>query len=78
MFEGFNEFDLEVAETTIQGAYGGSGPPLLLLRSIPETHLMWHRVVHFVPPGSGVLDRADWLLAIVPALLDASLPEVAE
>ena len=26
---------------------------------------------HFVPPGSGVLDRAGWLLAMVPAFLDA-------
>jgi len=29
---------------------------------------------HFVPPGSGVLDRAEWLLAMVPAFLDAPLP----
>lgn len=44
MFEGFTEFDLVVAETTIHGRLGGSGPPLLLLHGIPETHLMWHRV----------------------------------
>ena len=44
MFEGFTEFDLEVAETTIHGRRGGSGPPLLLLHGIPETHVMWHRV----------------------------------
>ena len=25
---------------------------------------------HFVPPGSGLLDRADWLLAMVPPFLD--------
>jgi pimeloyl-ACP methyl ester carboxylesterase len=26
---------------------------------------------HFIPPGSGVMDRAEWLLAIVPPFLDA-------
>jgi pimeloyl-ACP methyl ester carboxylesterase len=26
---------------------------------------------HFMPPGSGVLDRAEWLLALIPAFLDA-------
>ncbi len=30
---------------------------------------------HFIPPGSGVLDRAEWLLAMVPPFLDASTPE---
>jgi haloacetate dehalogenase len=44
VFEGFTEFDLEVAETTIHGRRGGSGPPLLLLHGIPETHVMWHRL----------------------------------
>jgi hypothetical protein len=32
---------------------------------------------HFIPPGSGVMDRAEWLLAMVPAFLDAPLPETA-
>ncbi|CAA9455702.1 MAG: Hydrolase, alpha/beta fold family [uncultured Rubrobacteraceae bacterium] len=31
---------------------------------------------HFVPPGSGVFDRADWLLAMVLPFLDG--PEAAE
>lgn len=31
---------------------------------------------HFIPPGSGVLDRAGWLLAMVLPFLDA--PEAAE
>jgi pimeloyl-ACP methyl ester carboxylesterase len=26
---------------------------------------------HFMPPGSGVLDRAEWLLALISAFLDA-------
>ena len=29
---------------------------------------------HFMPPGSGVLDRCDWLLAMIPAFLDAAVP----
>ncbi|MFG1798230.1 alpha/beta fold hydrolase [Nocardia sp. NPDC049149] len=44
MFDGFTEFDLTVTGTTIHGRCGGEGPPVLLLRGIPETHLMWHRV----------------------------------
>jgi haloacetate dehalogenase len=44
MFDGFTEFDVEVSGTTIHGRQGGTGPPLLLLHGIPETHLMWHRV----------------------------------
>ncbi len=32
---------------------------------------------HFIPPGSGVMDRAEWLLSMVPAFLDAPMPEAA-
>jgi pimeloyl-ACP methyl ester carboxylesterase len=32
---------------------------------------------HFIPPGTGVMDRTEWLLAMVPAFLDAPLPEAA-
>ncbi|MGC5307254.1 alpha/beta fold hydrolase [Micromonospora zamorensis] len=44
MFEGFDEFDVDTTGATIHGRRGGSGPPLLLLHGIPETHLMWHRI----------------------------------
>jgi haloacetate dehalogenase len=44
MFEGFEEFDVAAAGTTIHGRRGGQGPPVLLLHGIPETHLMWHRI----------------------------------
>lgn len=44
MFEGFDQFNVEVSGTVIHGRRGGSGLPLLLLHGIPETHLMWHRV----------------------------------
>jgi pimeloyl-ACP methyl ester carboxylesterase len=30
---------------------------------------------HFVPPGTGLLDRADWLLSMIPPFLDAPMPE---
>lgn len=32
---------------------------------------------HFIPPGSGMLDRADWLLSMIPPFLDAPMPEAA-
>ncbi|MFD0687286.1 alpha/beta fold hydrolase [Actinomadura fibrosa] len=44
MYDGFEEFDVPTSQTTIHGVRGGSGPPVLLLHGIPETHLMWHRV----------------------------------
>ena len=42
MFEGFEEFDVDVSGTSIHGQRGGDGPPVLLLHGIPETHVMWH------------------------------------
>ncbi|MBM0232387.1 alpha/beta hydrolase [Micromonospora sp. STR1_7] len=44
MFDGFEEFDVDTSGARIHGRRGGSGPPVLLLHGIPETHLMWHRV----------------------------------
>jgi pimeloyl-ACP methyl ester carboxylesterase len=41
-----------------------SGLPDSQLAVLPGTS-------HFVPPGSGLLDRADWLLAMIPPFLDA-------
>jgi len=31
---------------------------------------------HFVPPGSGLLDRTDWLVAMIGEFLDAPMPEL--
>ncbi len=45
------------------------GLPKAQLAVLPGT-------THFVPPGSGLLDRADWLLAMILPFLDA--PEVAD
>ncbi|HEX3723626.1 MAG TPA: alpha/beta hydrolase [Nitrolancea sp.] len=44
MFDGFTLTTIETDEAAIRVRYGGSGPPLLLLHGIPETHLMWHKI----------------------------------
>jgi pimeloyl-ACP methyl ester carboxylesterase len=54
------------------GAMGDlSGFPDAQLAVLPGTS-------HFIPPGSGVLDRSDWLLAYVPRFLEAAPPEGVE
>ncbi|MEO8690654.1 MAG: alpha/beta fold hydrolase [Solirubrobacteraceae bacterium] len=40
-----------------------SGLPQSQLAVLPGT-------AHFIPPGSGLLDRAEWLLAMIPLFLD--------
>lgn len=45
-----------------------SGMPKSQLAVLPGT-------AHFVPPGFGLLDRAEWLLAMIPPFLDAPMPE---
>ncbi len=41
------------------------------LAGLPEPQLaVLPGTTHFVPPGSGVLDRAAWLLAMIPPFLD--------
>jgi pimeloyl-ACP methyl ester carboxylesterase len=45
-----------------------AGLPKAQLAVLPGT-------THFVPPGSGVLDRADWLLSMIGEFLDAPMPE---
>jgi len=46
----------------VMGDFGGL--PRSQLAVLPGT-------THYLPPGSGLLDRADWLLAIIPPFLDA-------
>jgi pimeloyl-ACP methyl ester carboxylesterase len=41
-----------------------AGMPKSQLAVLPGTS-------HYVPPGSGLLDRSDWLLALIPPFLDA-------
>jgi pimeloyl-ACP methyl ester carboxylesterase len=51
---------------------GGMGD----LAGLPKSQLaVLPGTTHFIPPGSGVLDRADWLLAIISLFLDTPLPE---
>ena len=45
-----------------------AGLPSSQLAVLPGT-------THFVPPGFGLLDRAEWLLAMIPPFLDAPMPE---
>jgi pimeloyl-ACP methyl ester carboxylesterase len=44
------------------------GMPASQLAVLPGT-------AHFVPPGYGLLDRTEWLLAMIPPFLDAPMPE---
>jgi haloacetate dehalogenase len=45
MFEGFVEWDHEVAPAvSLHGRSGGSGPPVVLLHGHPRTHTTWYRV----------------------------------
>jgi pimeloyl-ACP methyl ester carboxylesterase len=51
------------------GAMGDlAGLPKSQLAVLPGT-------THFVPAGSGVLERADWLLSMIQLFLDAPVPE---
>jgi pimeloyl-ACP methyl ester carboxylesterase len=43
------------------------GMPASQLAVLPGTS-------HFIPPGCGLLDRAEWLLAMIPPFLDAPMP----
>jgi pimeloyl-ACP methyl ester carboxylesterase len=46
------------------------------LAGLPQSQLaVLPGTTHFVPPGSAVLDRADWLLSMITPFLDAPMPE---
>jgi pimeloyl-ACP methyl ester carboxylesterase len=48
------------------------------LQGLPRSQLaVLPCTTHFMPSGSGLLDRADWLLAMIPQFLDAPFPETA-
>jgi hypothetical protein len=41
------------------------------LSGLPESQLaVLPGTSHYMPPGSGLLDRADWLLAMIAPFLD--------
>jgi haloacetate dehalogenase len=46
LFEGFRRTRITPAPTGVEInlAYGGSGPPVLLLHGFPQTHAMWHGI----------------------------------
>jgi pimeloyl-ACP methyl ester carboxylesterase len=46
------------------------------LAGLPESQLaVLPGTTHFVPPGRGLLDRAEWLLAMIPPFLDAPMAQ---
>jgi pimeloyl-ACP methyl ester carboxylesterase len=46
------------------------------LAGMPDSQLaVLPGTAHFVPPGSGLLDRAEWLEAMISPFLDAPMPE---
>jgi hypothetical protein len=47
-----------------------AGPRESQLAVLPGT-------AHFVPPGLGLLNQAEWLLAMIPRFLDARTPETS-
>ena len=47
------------------------GGPMGDLSGLPESQLaILPGTTHFIPPGFGMLDRAEWLLAMIPPFLD--------
>jgi haloacetate dehalogenase len=44
MFRGFSPHDVDVDGVRIHARVGGSGPPVLLLRGYPQTHVIWRHV----------------------------------
>ena len=44
------------------------------LSGLPEAQLaVLPATCHFIPPGSGMLDRSDWLLSMIPPFLDSPI-----
>jgi pimeloyl-ACP methyl ester carboxylesterase len=62
------EHTLELFKLRGGGVMGDlAGLPQSQLAVLPGTS-------HYIPPGYGLLDRADWLLAMIPRFLDESPP----
>jgi pimeloyl-ACP methyl ester carboxylesterase len=46
------------------------------LTGLPKSQLaVLPGTAHFVPPGSGLMDRADWLVSMIDPFLEAPIPE---
>jgi pimeloyl-ACP methyl ester carboxylesterase len=49
------------------------------LAGLPKSQLaVLPGTVHFIPPGSAVLDRAEWLVSMITAFLDAPMREAEQ
>jgi haloacetate dehalogenase len=44
LLDGFDDRVIDTGDTRIRVRCAGSGPPLLLLHGMPQTHAMWHKV----------------------------------
>ena len=44
MFDDFDRFTIETAGGPVFGVRAGTGPAVLLLHGMPQTHLMWRRI----------------------------------
>jgi haloacetate dehalogenase len=44
LFPSFQVRNIRASGATIRVAWGGKGPPVLLLHGYPQTHAMWHRL----------------------------------
>src|SRR6476661_7795432 len=44
VFDGFEEWDVQVNGTTLHGRSGGQGAAVVLMHGHPRTHATWHRV----------------------------------
>ena len=62
-------------ETITPEAFAGS-PMFRLLGGVMGDLAGLPGTTHFVPSGFAVLDRADWLVAMIGEVLDAPMPEV--
>jgi pimeloyl-ACP methyl ester carboxylesterase len=48
------------------------------LTGLPKSQLaVLPATTHFMPPGFGLLDRADWLLAMIPPFLETTSPQTS-
>jgi haloacetate dehalogenase len=72
LFPGFASEWINTASGRIFARVGGKGPPLLLLHSFSETHVMWHRV------APQLADSFTLIIADLPGYGWSDMPESDE